>query len=96
MRTGGVRCSGLPPTKSVLPMMGPQSPAPERRDLRKHPSFAVLPETTGRGVVMVGGKRCFLLPAPDRVCRTHLQCNKSVQQGTSYCLCGLAPLRAVF
>lgn len=45
---------------------------------------------------MVGGKRCFLLPAPDRVCRTHLQCNKSVQQGTSYCLCGLAPLRAVF
>lgn len=31
-----------------------QSPAPERRrDLRKHPSFAVLPETSGRGVVMV-------------------------------------------
>lgn len=31
-----------------------QSPAPERRrDLRKHPSFAVLPETTRRGVVMV-------------------------------------------
>jgi hypothetical protein len=64
-----------------------QSPVPGRRkDLSKHPLFAILPGITGRKVVMVGGGRCYLLlPAPDLVCRTQLQCCNSVSnQATSF------------
>uniref|UniRef100_A0A2I3H017 Uncharacterized protein n=1 Tax=Nomascus leucogenys TaxID=61853 RepID=A0A2I3H017_NOMLE len=42
--------------------------------------FAILPRSTGRGLVMVeGGRVPFPAPAPDLVCRTHLQ-------ATSCCL----------
>uniref|UniRef100_A0A2R9C2Z7 Uncharacterized protein n=1 Tax=Pan paniscus TaxID=9597 RepID=A0A2R9C2Z7_PANPA len=50
--------------------------------------FAVLPRSTGRGLVMVEGERVpFPAPAPDLVCRKHLQCSKSMSsQATSCCL----------
>nr|BAE90604.1 unnamed protein product [Macaca fascicularis] len=50
--------------------------------------FAILPRSTGRGLVMMeGGRVPFPAPAPDLVCRTHLQCSKSMSsQATSCCL----------
>uniref|UniRef100_A0A2K6L756 Uncharacterized protein n=2 Tax=Rhinopithecus TaxID=542827 RepID=A0A2K6L756_RHIBE len=50
--------------------------------------FAILPRSTGRGLVMVeGGRVLFPAPAPDLVCRTHLQCSKSMSsQANSCCL----------
>uniref|UniRef100_A0A2K5D5A9 Uncharacterized protein n=1 Tax=Aotus nancymaae TaxID=37293 RepID=A0A2K5D5A9_AOTNA len=60
----------------------------EERTIANTSLFAILPRSTGRGLVMVEGRRVlFPALAPDLVCRTHLQCSKSVySQATSSCL----------
>uniref|UniRef100_A0A2K5PDZ9 Uncharacterized protein n=1 Tax=Cebus imitator TaxID=2715852 RepID=A0A2K5PDZ9_CEBIM len=60
----------------------------EERTIANTSLFAILPRSTGRGLVVVEGRRVlFPAPAPDLVCRTHLQCSKSVSsQAASSCL----------